>query len=85
VAQLVVIVDVLVTERDPEHPLPNQRHDFMLDQIRTARVMEAGGKPFRQLDCTICRPQQQRPGVGRHRTAIEGRNNFTPSNRCKSE
>ena len=35
VAQLVVVVEVLVAERDPEHPLADQRRHLMLDQLRT--------------------------------------------------
>jgi hypothetical protein len=33
VAQLVVIVEILITERDPEHPLADQCRDLVLDQI----------------------------------------------------
>ena len=33
VAQLVVVVEILVAKRNPEHPLADQRHNLMLDQI----------------------------------------------------
>jgi hypothetical protein len=33
VAQLVVVVEILVAERNPEHTLADQRRDLMLDQI----------------------------------------------------
>ena len=32
VAQLVVVVEILIAERDPEHPLAHQRRHLMLDQ-----------------------------------------------------
>ena len=34
VAQLVVVVEILIAERDPEHPLADQCRDLVLDQIR---------------------------------------------------
>ena len=41
VPQLVMIIQILVTQRNPEHPLPDQRTNLMLDQLRRARVLEA--------------------------------------------
>ena len=40
VAKLVVIVQVLVAERDAEHALPDQRGDGVLDEPRVSRVAE---------------------------------------------
>jgi len=37
-AQLVVVVQVLVAERDAEHALANQRADLMFDQLGAAMV-----------------------------------------------
>ena len=34
VAQFVVVIEILVAERDPEHPLANQRRDVVLDHVR---------------------------------------------------
>jgi hypothetical protein len=31
-----VVVEVFVTERNPEHPLPDQSRHIVFDQIRTA-------------------------------------------------
>ena len=61
VAQLVVVIEVLIAERDPKHPLRQQGYDLMLDQMLAACVVEARGKPLRQLDRAICRPKKQRP------------------------
>jgi hypothetical protein len=30
--RFVVVVEILIAMRDPEHPLPDQGHDLMLDQ-----------------------------------------------------
>jgi hypothetical protein len=35
VLQLVVVVEILVAERDPEHPLTDQGRNLMLDIFRT--------------------------------------------------
>jgi hypothetical protein len=45
--QFVVIDEVLVTERNPENPLPNQRRSKMLDPFRAPPTDEALGKPER--------------------------------------
>ena len=85
VAQLVVVIEVLIAKRDPEHPLRQQGHDLMLDQMLSACVVEARGKPLRQLDRAIRRPKKQRPGIRRNRPAVERAHNFASFNRCKSE
>jgi hypothetical protein len=41
VAQLVVVVEILITERDREHPLADQRRDLVLDQILPPLVVKA--------------------------------------------
>ena len=46
-AQLIVIDQVLIAERQSEHPLADQRLDLVLDQLLAARVPKAGGKPTR--------------------------------------
>ena len=70
-AQLVVIVEVLIAERDPEHPLADQRRDLVLDQFRAPLVVKARRKPIHQSDRTIRRSQQQRSGIRRHQAAIK--------------
>jgi hypothetical protein len=55
VPQGVVIDAVLMTQRQAKNPLPDQRDNGMLDQ------------PDRLVDA----PQQQGPGVGRHRSPVE--------------
>ena len=73
--QLVVIVDVFIAERDPKHALADQRRYQMFDQLRSAAIDKARGKPLNQPDRTIRRPQQQCPRVRGDRSAIKPRHN----------
>ena len=85
VAQFVMIVEVLIAERDPEHPLPDQRHHLMFDQVLASHIVKAGRKPIHHPDRPIGRSQQQRPGIRRDRPAIERRNHLAAFNSCKSK
>jgi hypothetical protein len=49
-AELIVIVEVLIAERQSEHALADQRLDLVLDQLLAARVAEAGRKPIDETD-----------------------------------
>jgi hypothetical protein len=40
VAQLVVVVEILIAKRNPEHPLADQRHHLVLDQFRAPHVVK---------------------------------------------
>jgi hypothetical protein len=85
VPQLIMVVDVLISQRNPEHPLPNQGRRQMLDQFPFAPVHEAGGKAINQPDRTIRRSQQQRPGIRCDRSTIKSRHNGAAFHRCKLE
>ena len=85
VAQLVVIVDILIAERQPKHTLPDQRRHKVLYQLRTAMIAEAPGETINQLDRTIRRSQQQRPGVRADRAAVKPGHHDTAFHRCKLE
>jgi hypothetical protein len=41
VTQLVVVVEILVAERDSKHPLTDQGHDLVLYPFRTPLVVKA--------------------------------------------
>src|SRR6202022_2188157 len=60
-AQLVVVVEVLVAERNSEHPLAYQRDDLMLDQLLAPRVVKTGGEPIHLPDRTIRRSNRSAP------------------------
>jgi hypothetical protein len=85
VAQLVVIDQILITQRNPEHALSDQRLDRVLDQRRRAAIGETRGKPLDHSDRPIRRPQQQRPGIRGHPAAVEPRHHRAPFDGCKSK
>ena len=70
-AQLVVVNEILVAERDAEQPLRHHRLDRVLDLGLDAAVIEAGREPGHQADRAIGCTEQQRPGVRRHFATIE--------------
>ena len=35
-----MIVQILVSKRNPEHPLPDQGRDLVLDQLRTPYIVK---------------------------------------------
>jgi hypothetical protein len=83
VAQLVVIAHILVAQRDPEHPLPDQPRHLVFDQPRPAGIGKARRKPLDQADRPIARAQQQPAGIRGHRPAIKIGRHPTPFHRCK--
>jgi len=71
VPQFIVIVEVFVTERNPEHALPNQARHRVFNQIGSATIAKATCKPIHQIDCSIGRAQKQRSGIRRHQSGVE--------------
>ena len=80
-----MVDEVLVAQRDPPHPLADQRAHLMLDQCRRARIAEAAGEPLDQPDRPIRGAQQQCPGVRCDRPAIERSHDGTAFDACKSK
>jgi hypothetical protein len=58
-AQLVMIVEVLIAKRDPEHALAHQRYHLVFDQLRSPHIAKARRKPPRQPHRPIRRPKHQ--------------------------
>ena len=58
VAKLVVIDEVLVAERDAEHPLGDERRHAVLDELGPPRVPKARRETLHEPDRAIRRPQQ---------------------------
>jgi hypothetical protein len=85
VAQLVMVDEILITERHGHHALAHQRPYLVLDQLRPPPVMEAGSEAIDQPDGTIRRTQQQRPGIGCDLAAMESRLYAAAFNAGKSE
>src|SRR5215216_7937474 len=61
VPQIVMVADVFVAQRNPEHPLRNERRNKVLDQFRFAPVNEACSKALNQPDRTIRLPNSSAP------------------------
>jgi hypothetical protein len=58
VPQLIVIDQILVAERQPQHPLPDQRLHRVLNEIGVAPIDETLGKALDQPHRTISLRQQ---------------------------
>jgi hypothetical protein len=84
-AQLVVIVEIFVAQRQAEDALPDQRLHLVLDQARIAPVVEARGEPLHQRQTLVHLPQQQRPRVRRDLAAREARHHRPAFYRFKLE
>ena len=84
-AQLVVVVEVLVAQRQAEDALPDQRLHFMLDVARVAPVAEARREPPHQRQALVHLSQQQRPGVRRDLAARKIRHHRPPFHLFKLE
>ena len=77
-AQLVVVDQILVAQRDPEHSLAHQPGYRMLDQFHRAMIGEAAGKPFDQPDLPVGGAEQHRPGLRGHLAAVKPGHHRTP-------
>ena len=73
VAKLVVVVEILVAERDREHPLTDQRRHLVLDIFGAALVVKASRKSSHQIDRPIGRSQKQCARIRCHQSGIERR------------
>jgi len=85
VAQLIVIDQIFVAERNPQDALSNHGADLMLDQIGRAAIGETPGKPLDQSDRAIRRSQQQAPRIRGHPAAVKPGHHRTALDACKSK
>ena len=63
VTQPVVVDQVLVAERDAEHPLPDQRRHLVDHPLRRPAIREAGREALDEPDRPVGRSEQQPAGV----------------------
>jgi hypothetical protein len=85
VAQLVVINQILIAQRNPEDALSDHGPDLMLDQLWGAAIGETRSKPLDQSDRAIRRSQQQGPRIRGHAAAVKPRHHRTALHACKSK
>jgi hypothetical protein len=77
VAQLVMVDDILISERNAEHPLGHHRRNAVLDLGLDPTVIEAAGEPPHQADRPIGGAEQQRPSVRGGVATVEGGDHLT--------
>ncbi len=78
-AQGVVIVEVFVAQGQAEDPLGQQVVDRVLDQIRIAVVVEAGGQSSEDAGLGLDLPQEEAAGVRSDGPAVKSRGDATAS------
>ena len=71
-AQLVVVDEILVPQRDPADALHQHGVDGVLHELRRAAIGEASRQAPHQPERPIRSAEQQRPGVRGHLPAVEG-------------
>ena len=84
VAQPVVVDQVLVAERDAEHPLPDQRRHLVDHPLRRPAIREAGREALDEPDRPVGRSEQEPARVRRDRAALEIRHHRTAIDPCES-
>ena len=83
--KLVMVVHVLISQRDANNPLHHQGFDRMLDVARVTAVPETRGQAAGQAENPIRRAQQQRSRVAGDLPAVK-RGAHRPSfDACKSK
>jgi hypothetical protein len=85
VAQRVVVVNVLVAQRDRGDPLSDQRLYAMHRAVRIASVDEARGHPAEQADGFINVAQKQGASIRSDRSAVETGDHFVAVKAFKFE
>ena len=80
-AQRVVVVQILVAEREAKDPLQDQCLDLVLDELPHAPIREAAGETRDQADRPVGRAEQQRAGIRGDDAAIERGDHGAPFDR----
>jgi hypothetical protein len=84
-AQLVMVIEIFVTQRQAKHALSDQGGDLMLDVASVTPIDEAVGKAADQPETSIDLSQQQRTRVRGDVPAVEPGHHRTSVNRFKFE
>ena len=83
VSQSVMVVQVLIAQRQAEYPLTHERRNRMLDQRGIAPINKTARGAFDQLHGLVRAAQQQSPGVRRHRPPAEIGDHLALFHGCK--
>src|ERR1700691_49406 len=84
-AQLLMIVEVLVAQRQPVDALREHLAKLVRDQQRRPPVGKTRRHPLQQTDLAISLTQQQRSAIGRYLTRCETGLYAARKMRCKRE
>ena len=84
-AELFVVVEVFIAQREPEHPLADHDGQRMLDEAPVAGVAEAAGELVAETEAAVGLAQQQRAAVAREVSAAEIRLHPARTQGLKSE
>ena len=84
-AELIVIDQVFIAQRQSKHPLADQRLDLVLDQPWAAKIAEAGGEAIDEADRPVGRAKQHRAGVRSDASPVESRHYGTSFDGFKSK
>jgi hypothetical protein len=71
VAQLLVIIQIFISQCQAVHPLRQHLLDAMLDQSRIAAIQKAFTEPPQEIDSLIGLPQQECSAIGTDRSPVE--------------
>jgi hypothetical protein len=83
VTPIVVIVQILISQRHSEYLLAYQLGHIMLDQVGLAIAGKAPRNPIPRTNCPIRRSQKHAPVIALQRAGIECRHHSKRSYMCK--
>jgi Zinc-binding dehydrogenase len=83
--QLIVIIEILIAERDSKYPLANQSHDLVFNEVWTPQIVKAASESLHHADRSIRRTQQQRTGIRGDRAGVERGYHLPPFDGFKFE
>jgi hypothetical protein len=83
-AQLLVIVDVFVAQRQPVNPLRQHLFNRVLDQILVPAVRKTLRQTRQQVQTLVGLAKKKRPAIGTDRSTIETGHDFPPARRFKA-
>ncbi len=85
VTQIVVIVEVFISQTQSVHALSNQFFDRVLDQFRITMIDEAPHKPGDDPRSRLDLPEQQASGIGSDRPSVKSSDHLPPPQHSKHE
>jgi len=82
---LIMVIKILISERDAKHPLADQSHDLVLNAVWTPQIVKTRCESLHRADRTIGRAEQQRTASGVTGPASNAATTFRPSTGANSK